>query len=126
MVHSMKIDLPGIKDLATRRDWTLSELLEHSGVSRNAFYSLARRRSVLPASLSAIAETLGVSPGTFLIDQEPAPVWAGRIWRTVERIRDAHPEADPDNIRHTLILLEETPIERLRRALRRGRPIPVR
>ena len=37
-----------------------------------------------------------------------------------------HEDADRDNIRHTLLLLSENPVERLRRALRRGRFVDIR
>ncbi|MFO7870676.1 MAG: hypothetical protein R6V03_04505 [Kiritimatiellia bacterium] len=36
------------------------------------------------------------------------------------RIARKYRKADPDNIRHTLILLQMPPFERLRRALARG------
>ena len=118
MVHIMRLAQDTIKALAAKKGWTISELLERAGVSRNAYYSLARKKSVIPASLESLAETLEVSPGTFLVDEELALVWANRLSARVERIHELHPDADPDNIRHTLILLEEEPIERLRRALR--------
>jgi hypothetical protein len=38
----------------------------------------------------------------------------------------AHPNADPDNVRHTLILLELPPLERLQRGLIRGRATAIR
>ena len=120
MVHIMRLARDGIKALAAQKGWTVSELLERAGVSRNAYYTLARKQSVLPSSLNALAETLETSPGTFLLDEEPAVVWARRLSARVEEIRGVYPVADADNIRHTLILLEEEPIERLRRALRRG------
>ena len=47
--------------------------------------------------------------------------WAQRLAKRVERIVAAHPEADYDNVRHTLILLEQPPLERLHRSLIRGR-----
>ena len=47
--------------------------------------------------------------------------WARRLSARVEKILAAHPHADPDNIRHTLILLEQPPLERLQRSLIRGR-----
>jgi hypothetical protein len=47
--------------------------------------------------------------------------WAERLLEAVDRVMARHPEADRDNIRHTLILLEYPPIERLRRSLVRGR-----
>lgn len=55
----------------------------------------------------------------------PARRWAHDLSRRVESIVAAHPEADRDNVRHTLILLEKPPLERLRRALIRGRATAV-
>jgi hypothetical protein len=40
--------------------------------------------------------------------------------RQLRSILKAHPEADPDNVWHALVLLELPPIERLRRGLLRG------
>lgn len=51
-----------------------------------------------------------------------------RALRLAERANEivaAHPEVDPDNIRHTLILLELPPWERLRRSLIRGRATAI-
>ncbi len=39
----------------------------------------------------------------------------------VQSVLAAHPQADPDNVRHTLILLEQPPLERLQKSLIRGR-----
>jgi hypothetical protein len=39
----------------------------------------------------------------------------------VKAALDAHPDADPDNVRHTFILLEQPPLEGLHRSLIRGR-----
>jgi hypothetical protein len=47
--------------------------------------------------------------------------WARRLARRVEAIVQQYPEADPENIRLTMIALEWTPEERLQRSLRRGR-----
>ena len=47
--------------------------------------------------------------------------WAVRLSARVSKVLAAHPEADPDNVRHTLILLEQPPLERLQRSLIRGR-----
>jgi hypothetical protein len=51
--------------------------------------------------------------------------WAQRLSVRVKRIVAAHPQADPDNIRHTLILLEQPPLERLQRSLIRGRATAI-
>jgi hypothetical protein len=47
--------------------------------------------------------------------------WAQRLSKRVEEIVASHPSADRDNIRHTLVLLEQPPLERLQRSLIRGR-----
>lgn len=47
--------------------------------------------------------------------------WARRLSARVKKVLTAHPDADPDNVRHTLILLELPPFERLQRSLIRGR-----
>ena len=51
--------------------------------------------------------------------------WARRLTRRVEKVLAAHPHADPDNVRHTLILLEQPPLERLQRSLIRGRTAAI-
>jgi hypothetical protein len=45
---------------------------------------------------------------------------------SVRAVLAVRPEADPDNVRHTLILLEHPPLERLRRSLTRGRALAQR
>lgn len=47
--------------------------------------------------------------------------WAENLAAAVRQVLAKHPEADPENVRHALILLQEPPIERLRRSLTRGR-----
>jgi hypothetical protein len=47
--------------------------------------------------------------------------WAQRLSAKVQAVLEAHPGADPDNVRHTLILLEKPPLERLQLSLLRGR-----
>jgi hypothetical protein len=51
--------------------------------------------------------------------------WARRLSSRVEQILAAHPGADRDNVRHTLILLEQPPFDRLRRSLIRGRAVTL-
>ncbi len=59
------------------------------------------------------------------IDPAKAGRWARRLMMRVGKILAAHPHANPDNIRHTLILLEQPPLERLQRSLIRGRATAV-
>ena len=58
--------------------------------------------------------------------QHKASRWAARLMKSVRAVLDVRPEADPDNVRHTLILLEQSPLERLRRSLTRGRALAQR
>jgi hypothetical protein len=51
--------------------------------------------------------------------------WAHRLSARVEKILALHPGADRDNVRHTLILLELPPLERLQRSLIRGRATAI-
>ena len=46
--------------------------------------------------------------------------WARRIQRQTAQVLMQYPEADPEDVRHTLILLSEPPWERLTRGLIRG------
>jgi transcriptional regulator with XRE-family HTH domain len=121
----MRIDLDIVRRLCEEQGSSLSTLLEACGVSRNAFYTLVRRESVLPRSVRAVAEQLGVPPATLLREEGTLLDQGRALRRRVTAIRKRHPEIDPDTVRHTLILLDEKPVERLRRALRRGRNVPV-
>jgi hypothetical protein len=59
------------------------------------------------------------------IDAAQAGRWARRLSARVGKVLAAHPEADRDNVRHTLILLEQPPLERLQRSLIRGRATAI-
>ncbi|MEK7309067.1 MAG: helix-turn-helix domain-containing protein, partial [Nitrospirota bacterium] len=64
----MRISLEVIKDKCRQQKITFSELLKQAGVSRNAFYTLAREDSVLPKSIRAIAKSLNISPSEFVTE----------------------------------------------------------
>ena len=53
--------------------------------------------------------------------EENAQEWSRRLAEKVEAVLAVRPDADADNVRHTLILLQLPPIERLQRSLIRGR-----
>ena len=44
-----------------------------------------------------------------------------RLRKKVDAVLAQYPEVNPDNVRHTLILLDENPWQRLKRSLTRGR-----
>jgi lambda repressor-like predicted transcriptional regulator len=122
----MKLDVEKVKSLCRKRGTSLQALLQEAGVSRNAFYTLARKKSIVPQSIVTLAEQLEV-PVSSVLDKGPTP--KTRLMALVyeaHRTAAQHQDADPDNIRHTLILLDEKPVERLRRALRRGRKFDLR
>ncbi len=109
-----------------RRGLNTGEMLREAGVSRNAFYCLARKDCVVPTSLIRIAERLDISVSA-LLEETNTPVERMKsLVAESGRILKRYPGVDRDNIRHTLILLNERPVERLRRALRRGRFVDLR
>ena len=122
----MKLSLDKVEYLCRERNEGIGEMLREAGVSRNAFYSLARKDCVVPNSLVRIAEHLGVPVSTFLDETATMAQRMRSLARESYRISSKHVEVDRDNIRHTLLLLNEKPVERLRRALRRGRFVDLR
>jgi transcriptional regulator with XRE-family HTH domain len=116
----MRISLEVIKDKCRQQKITLSELLKQAGVSRNAFYTLAREDSVLPKSIRTIAKSLNITPSEFLTEDDQEMEKMKLLLNKVDDIARKYKKVDRDNIRHTLLLLREPPIERLRRALIRG------
>jgi lambda repressor-like predicted transcriptional regulator len=122
----VKISREKVEALCRKRGTSVAAMLGEAGVSRNTFYTLARKDSVVPQSLIRVAEQLGVPVSSLLDDVlTPGQRMAGLIAES-NRIATRHRATERDNVRHTLLLLEEKPIERLRRALRRGRSINIR
>jgi hypothetical protein len=59
-------------------------------------------------------------------DDKEAQAWGRELAAKVQAVLREHPGADPENVRHTLILLEYPPLERLGRSLLRGRALAKR
>ena len=123
---NVKISMDKVEYECRRRDLNIGEMLREAGVSRNAFYSLARKDYVVPPSLIRIAERLDISVSALLQETDTPVERMKSLAAESERISRRHPGVDRDNIRHTLLLLDEKPVERLRRALRRGRFVDLR
>ena len=119
----MRLSGTTIKGLCRRRGTTLNSLLKEANVSRTAYYSLARKESVLPKSILAIAQRLDVKPSAFLDEDNPAARRMQTVLNDVSAVLQRNPEANPDNVRHTLLLLYEKPVDRLRRALLRAQAV---
>ena len=114
-----------MKALCAQRGESVAGLLADAGVSRNAFYTLARRDSILPKTVESLAVTLGVDATDLLEKEHPELREARVLLAEVDRIMQRHEELDRDTIRHTLLLLREEPVVRLRRALQRGQQIDI-
>jgi hypothetical protein len=104
----MKLSGTRVKDICDRRGIGLNEMLRGAGVSRTAYYSPVRKDSVLPKSIRAIARQLNVSPSCFLEEENRAEQRARAIIANVQAIVSENPVLNPDNVRHTLLLHEET------------------
>ncbi len=122
----MKLDAEAAKKIARQQGLTLGGALRRARVSRTAFYSLARRPSVVPRTVIALARALGVAPSRLLRESTlTVRDRAEDLVREARRIRSRSPRAEFANLWHTLNLLEMTPAERLARSLARGRARPV-
>lgn len=124
-IKSMKIDKDKVILLCKKNRLSLQQMLDKAKVSRNAYYSLIRKDSILPKSMIHIAEVLEVSPKVLVEKEGISQQKARSIIKKMEKILQKNKYADPDNIRHTLLLLEEKPIVRLRRALLRGQKFNI-
>ena len=122
----MKIDTDRIKALCKPRNLTIARLLRKAGVSHNAYYSLTRKSSVLPKSIAMLSRALNVRQSALLTDEDAEIRKARRLLKKVDEIVAENPGIDRDTVRHTLLLLQEKPIERLRRALVRGQAFDIR
>jgi hypothetical protein len=120
----MRFDADGVRDLARRQALSLGEALRRAGVSRTAFYSLARRPTALPGTITSLARVLGVAP-TRLLRGEASSGRSEALVREARRIRTRSRQSEFENLWHTLNLLELPPAERLVRSLVRGRTKPV-
>ena len=117
----MRINKEILQNLCKIKGLLLKELLEKSGVSKTAYYNLLNRHRLLPGSIYYLADVLDVKPSLFLEEENPEEMKIIQALQTTEEIMEECPGLDRDNVRHTLILLNEKPIDRLNRGLTRGR-----
>jgi hypothetical protein len=109
------------KKRCAQRRISLCDVLKQAGVSRTAYYSLVRKKSVLPKSILRIASHLDINPAA-LLDNDAAKIKHIReLQAKAGVISLKYPECDRDVIFRTLLNLEKPPVERLRRALIRAR-----
>jgi hypothetical protein len=122
----MRFDAEKTARLARERGLSIGRLLAEAGVSRNAFYHLARKPELAPVSVQKLARTLDVGLSELIAPEAPPAEREARRWSLVDSIARMYPGVDRDNVRHTLVLLDEKPESRLRRALQRGRRVDLR
>jgi len=121
----MRLSAHKVRKACRSKKLRLNAALAGAGVSRTAYYSLVRSGTVLPKSLLALADFLDVEPRELLDATIGPEVRARLILRKLDRILAEHPEANRDNVLHTLLLLDEPPVERLERGLSRGRALDL-
>lgn len=109
-----------LKGLCKSKGLSLQELLDKANVSKTAYYHLIYKETVLPNSVHAIAKALNVRPSVFMEEVNPEEEMIRQIMNLTEKVLRKFPKLDRENVRHTLLLLNEEPIERLKRGLRRG------
>ena len=117
----MRIDTNNLKRLCLERRIRLNDLLKDAGVSRTAYYSLTLKESVPPKSVCRIAHRLDMNPLRFLDDSSGRVRRIRELQNRTDTICLRHPECDRDVVFRTLMNLDLPPVERLRKALRRGR-----
>ena len=121
----MRLDTESLKMVCRRKGTTLQRLLKQAGVSRTAYYSLARKDSVIPRSVRAIAGELGVPLSRILSEPSTVELRTLALLRRAKRILARNPAASFENVWHTLVLLDDPPVDRLRRSLLRGRAVDL-
>src|SRR5882724_9776132 len=113
----MRLSPDSIKKLCARRGVSLQAFLESAGVSRTAYYSLIRKKSILPRSVRKMAGMLGVAASSILHEEPPVAGRAQALIREAQSVLVRSPGVTFENVWHTLVLLDETPVERIRRSL---------
>ena len=116
----MWLDTEKLKKAVKKRGLSLNQALKVAGVSKTAYYAIISRASLLPESIHALAESLQINPKELLSDGPAEIAKIRRMQAKLERVMRKNPSLDSENVWHTLVMLEMTPIERLSGALRRA------
>ena len=114
----MRLSEYKLKKICREQGFGLTEVLEKANVSRTAYYSLIRKDSIIPKSVLSVAEFLDIPVSELLHDEELELRKYNQVLNLVNEIAKKNKISEKDNIRHTLLSLEKTPLERLRTALR--------
>ena len=82
----MRLSGSRVRQLCREKGLHLSRMLRMAGVSRNAYYSLLRKDSVLPKSVTALARQLNVTPSAFLEETLPQAEKTRRLREKLDTI----------------------------------------
>jgi transcriptional regulator with XRE-family HTH domain len=116
----MHISKRKLESIYKKKGFTLKELLHEAGVSKTAYYSLLYKETILPSSIRDIALVLNVKPSAFLEEVNPDEKKIRKLIKVMDKILKKNPELSRENVWHTLLLLQERPVDRLNRGLLRG------
>lgn len=110
-----------LKSFCASRNLTLSKLLKIAGVSRSTYYELLQKRRAVPKSVEKIASVLNVPVSELLVDEKKIEREERELQEGCKRLLSLLPDLDFIRTRHILLLLREKPVDRLNRALLRGK-----
>jgi transcriptional regulator with XRE-family HTH domain len=116
----VNIDSIKLKNILKKKGLSLSEALKSAGVSRTAYYSLVRQDDIMPRSLQRLTKTLNTNYSDLLRNKTLAERRIEKMFLDLNKIIEEQPGLNADTVRHTLLLLEKKPIDRLRRSLQRA------
>lgn len=116
----MRINKNKLEKMYNEKGLNLKELLAKAGISKTAYYNLIYKDRLLPRSVYSIARILGIPPSDFIEEASCEEKSIADLLKLTDEIINENPDLDRDNVRHTLLLLKEEPVARLKRGLRRG------
>lgn len=116
----MRLSAEKLRNLCKQKKTSLGKVLQKAGVSKTAYYSLLYKDSVLPKSLEALAASLEVTPSLFLEEKNQEEQKILKLRKKVSVFLKANPGANVEDTWHTALLLQEKPIDRLKRSLIRA------
>lgn len=116
----MRVLIDKIHSECAARRLTQAQLLKKARVSKTAYYALIKSESIVPKSLIKIAKALAVCPSELVEDPLALIQKTRGHIKICEHIIKENAGVEWQHAWHTLILLEEEPIDRLRRALLRA------
>jgi hypothetical protein len=124
-----------VNEYSRRQNMRLGVLLEKSGVSRTAYYSLVRKSNILPKSILRLAVVLGVNPNDLLDNKRPKKTVVNdqkryktllkRVYKRANHIcsQKKNKQIERDMVVQSLLALQKSPTKRLKMALLRGKGI---